>query len=163
LVLALILTGKNTHPHFSQNTDDFDFFDLKGILENLFSSLQIQDFSLKKSDVSIFHPGQQAKVYLDNVHVGMMGQLHPSILKSFDIHQPLFFAECDLQEIWRVVPKEERKMLPLSLYPASERDWTVTVSKEMKYDTIMANIRKSAPSILERSSLVSIYDSEKLG
>lgn len=163
LVAAIILTGKNSHPHFSEKTQDFDFFDLKGIVENLFSSLQITNFSLKNSDISIFHPGQQAKIYLGNVHVGMMGQLHPSILKSVDIDQPLFFAECDLQEIWRVVPRQERKMQPLALYPASERDWTVTVSKESNFEEIMAKIREASPQILERVALVSIYDNEKLG
>ena len=109
------------------------------------------------------HPGQQAKIYLDHVHVGMIGRLHPAFLRSLGIDKPLFFAECDILELWRLLPQEARKMKPLVLYPASERDWTCTCAKNVAFDAIIKKAYESSSSLLEECYLLDIYEHEKLG
>lgn len=161
-VFGILLSGKTDNPHFSCSPSEFDFFDLKGILENLFSGLGLNDFALKKSELSILHPGRQAKIYLSNVHVGMMGELHPAILRSLGIDTRVLFAECDIQELWKL-PRHERKMEPLPLYPSSERDWTVTASKKVSFEELFHLIESAKSPLLEDVSLVTIYESEKLG
>jgi phenylalanyl-tRNA synthetase beta chain len=162
LLFGILLSGQKEIPHFSTSASECDFFDLKGILENLFSTLGLEDFVLQKSDLSILHPGRQAKIYLSNVHVGMIGELHPSILRSLDIEQRVFFAECDIQELWKL-PQQQRKMAPLPHYPSSERDWTITLSKEVKFSELLTVIQSEQSPLLENVSLIALFEHEKLG
>jgi phenylalanyl-tRNA synthetase beta chain len=161
-IFSLLLTGKANLPHFSEPLREGDFFDLKGIIENLFLALRYHGVEVKKSDLSIFHPGRQAKIFVQGLHIGMMGELHPQLLGSLDIQQRVLFAECDFQELMRL-ERKETKMQELPVFPSSERDWTVTVSKSATFGEIKAKIEACKPSILESTKLVAIYENEKLG
>jgi phenylalanyl-tRNA synthetase beta chain len=162
LCVAIMLSGTANQPHFSTKDREVDFFDLKGILENFFSSLGFCDFSLQKSELVIFHPGRQAKVYVSGRHVGMIGEIHPKILRVFDIKQRVFFSECDIQELL-LLERKEKKMTPLAQYPGSDRDWTITLSKSVSFEAFMKKIDEVAPDILESRTLTSIFEHEKLG
>lgn len=162
LVVGMLLTGKVRPAHFSEAAREVDFYDLKGKLETLFHTMQFAHFEVKKSDLPIFHPGRQAKIFVNGVHVGVMGELHPQLLKMVDVPERVLFAECDLQELLNM-PRPFCKMRPLAIFPSSERDWTITVSTKATFDVIMEKIQALKPSILETVSLVSIYKNEKLG
>src|SRR5262249_20461184 len=110
----------------------------------------------------IFHPGRQGKIVVDGVHVGMMGELHPDILQKCDIPQRVLFAECDMQELLNM-PRKSAKMQELSLFPSSDRDWTVTVSTRANFAEIIDEVMLHAPAICEEVSLKTIFQNEKLG
>jgi phenylalanyl-tRNA synthetase beta chain len=162
LLFAILLTGNQRSVHFSEQAKKYDFFDLKGKLEALFTTLGYFGFRLQKSSLPIFHPGRQAKIFLEGVHVGMMGEIHPGQLKAMETNQSVLFAECDLQELLKLKRKKS-KMQPLACYPSSERDWTITLSKRVSFDDIMSKINHTRPLILESCSLVSLFEHEKLG
>jgi len=162
LCFAVMLSGQKNTPHFSEKNREVDFFDLKGILEVFFSSLGFSNFSLEKSTLSIFHPGRQAKIYIAEHHVGMIGELHPKLLRSLGIEQRVYFSECDLQELLQI-PRKEKMMEKLAEYPQSDRDWTITLAKSIPFDMLMKKIDEVRPAILESVSLVSIFEHEKLG
>lgn len=161
-IFAIMLSGKAKRPHFLETGREWDFFDLKGMLEELFFTLGFSEMCVKKSELSMFHPGRQAKVYVGDVHVGVLGEIHPELLAKLDIPQRVLFAECDMQELLNL-PRKERKMQEMAIYPSSERDWTHTVSKQLPIGHILEKIREGRPQILESVSLVSIFQHEKLG
>jgi phenylalanyl-tRNA synthetase beta chain len=162
-LFACLLSGKLDPHHFSDKRKECDFFDLKGILESLFSSLALPGMRLERTNLSIMHPGRQAKIFIKDVNIGMIGQLHPSLLRSQEIEKPLYFAECDINELYKLVSQEDTKMKPLMLYPASERDWTCTCSKEISFDTFTKLIESAHIPLLESTELLGIYENERLG
>jgi phenylalanyl-tRNA synthetase beta chain len=162
-LFACLLSG-SLHPHhYSEKKKEGDFFDLKGVLETLFTSLDLDTMRLEKSALSIFHPERQAKIFIGGAHIGMIGQLHPALLRLQEIDKPLYFAECDIHELYKLRPKGDKKMKPLMLYPASERDWTVTCSKKITYDEFKELIEKANIPLLESFELQGFYENEKLG
>ena len=162
LCFAVMLSGHSAPHHFLVPDSEVNFFDLKGILENLFSSLGFTNFELQKSDLSILHPGRQAKICVQGVHVGMIGELHPELLRSFDISQRAYYAECDMQELLKL-DRKERKMHELAQFPSSERDWTITLNKSVQLDALFAKINEYRPAILEHFALDALFEHEKLG
>jgi len=158
-----ILLCKNREPnHFSQDAKEVDFFDLKGILENLFTSLLIENVQFEKSNISIFHPGRQAKVLSSQLQVGSLGELHPELLRKLDIKERVLFAEFDVADLFSL-PKRSSNMRPLTEYPASDRDWTVTLPEIVTYRDILNAIESIESPVLESVKLVAIFRHEKLG
>jgi phenylalanyl-tRNA synthetase beta chain len=161
-VVGIVLTG-HSQPHaWDQKSRDYDFYDLKGIIENVLREIGIEDFSFKPGTLSIFHSGRQAAIYVGSLEVGSMGEVHPTIQRKLDVPQRILFAELNLQDLFQV-RQLGIKMKPLPIYPSSTRDWTVSLSEEIPIQDVFAMIHKSSSSLLEEVSLVDIYRSEKLG
>jgi len=161
-VFSIMLTGKATNAHFLEKEREWNFYDLKGMLEELFSTLRLPNMRLQPSKATMFHPGRQAKVFVGGQHIGIIGEIHPILLHKLGIEQKVLFAECDMQELMGLERKEV-KMQELSEYPSSDRDWTITVSKKIPFDAIMTKIDEVKPVICESCSLVSLFEHEKLG
>lgn len=162
LCFAVMLAGKTAPHHFSEECREVDFYDLKGVLENLFSTLDFEVPQFQKSSISILHPGRQAKIALGSHQVGVMGELHPALLQQFDCTGRAFYVECDLQELI-MCGRNERVMKPLPLFPSSERDWTVTLPKTLHFEEILAKIYHARPALLEAVSLKALFEHEKFG
>lgn len=150
---AVLLTGKKDPSHWSLKNVDVDFFDLKGILENLF------DATYSPSQHSAFHPGRQADLQMGDLIVGSLGEIHPRLLAKFDIEQPIYYAEINLMHL---LNKKTRhlKMKPLSQFPSSERDWTLPLEAKMPIETIFAIVHAQKSALLEKVELIDLYSPE---
>lgn len=161
-VVGIILSGKSRPYHMDPKPQDYDFYDLKGIVENILGELGISQHEYKNLGLSTFHTGRQASVFIDSLEVGSIGEIHPSILRRLDMPQRLFFGEFNLHDLMKVV-KRQVKMQELPLYPGSERDWTITVNEMIAFSELLSYIRLVTAPLLQNVILLDIYRSEKLG
>jgi phenylalanyl-tRNA synthetase beta chain len=162
VMAGMIVTGKRDPHHFDQKSSPFDFYDLKGIIENLFAGLNIPEPDFRLQQLNAFHPGRQAAIYIDDVDVGTAGEIHPSILRTLDVDQRIYFAEINLHDLFQK-RKADVRMQELPRYPGSERDWTITLDKSVPMGEIFEAIRAVATPLLTKVSLLDIYWNEKLG
>lgn len=161
-VVGIILTGKHA-PHDWQSADrDVDFYDLKGVIENLLAGLNIKDVSFRTNALDTFHSGRRASIFVGSLEVGSLGEIHPSIQRRLDVRQRIYFAECNLNDLLRV-RKFDTKMHDIPLYPSSERDWTITVPEDLAFEDILQAVKATPSVLLEEVKLIAIYRSEKLG
>lgn len=161
-VAGIILTGKRSPQSWDNKTPDYDFYDMKGIVENVLNELGIDDFSFKENNLNIFHTGRQASVYVGSLEVGSLGEVHPAITRRLDVSQRILFAELNLHDLIKV-RKPLGKMKEISLYPSSERDWTITLPENIPIYKVFSAMQNLPSTLLEDVSLLDIYRSEKLG
>ncbi|MFZ0565454.1 MAG: phenylalanine--tRNA ligase subunit beta [Chlamydiales bacterium] len=161
-VVSIILTGKVATPHWQTKPIDVDFFHLKGMVENLLEGLKIEKTQFVFSRHEHFHPGRQASIHINDLEIGIMGAVHPRILKKIGIAQPVFFAEMNIEDLKQAI-KPKIEMTPLPLYPASSRDWTFTLHESYPMEDVFTLIEKRGSELLESVSLLDVYQSENLG
>jgi phenylalanyl-tRNA synthetase beta chain len=89
-VAGIILSGKRAPYHWDPKPEDFDFYDLKGIIENLLASLKIEGVNFEISHLQNFHPGRQAKIKKGEAVLGVMGEVHPEHLAQIDVPKDFF-------------------------------------------------------------------------
>ncbi len=134
-----------------------DFFDLKGIIEAIFEKLQLTNVSyVKESEISYMHPGRCAKVFVNNELVGYFGDVHPLVLKNYEIGVSALFAELNFDKIVELA-KLSRKFEELPKYPASKRDIAMLVKEDVSVAEIEQAIREKAGKNLEDLQLFDIY------
>lgn len=160
--VGIVLSGKKTPHHWDEKPHDSDFYDLKGIVENFISELGIANAVFKKSDFKSFHTGRQASIFVGELEIGSIGEIHPTILRRLDVTQRIIYAEFSLQDLMKV-RTITKQMKPLPKYPCSKRDLTVTLKEKVTNQEIIDLIKSIASPLLEDVSLVDIYRSEKLG
>jgi len=159
---AIVLSGKSAPHHWDEKAKDSDFYDLKGIVENVLNELRIADISFRPNQLQVFHSGRQASIFAGELEIGSLGEVHPTVLRRLDVPQRILFAEINLHDLYKVKAPES-KMHPLPIYPGSERDWTITLKEEIPLADILKAIHTIPSKTLENVSLLDIYRSDKLG
>ncbi len=162
LMAAIILTGNDVPHHFDSAPSTWDFFDLKGIVENLCEHQHLPELKFLPCHHAIFHPFRQALVSVNGETVGILGELHPEILRSHGIKQNVLFAEINLSDL-HPMKKHLLQIKELPSFPGTERDWTITISDRMPIATLVEAIKSSASPLLCHFLLLGIYKGEQLG
>lgn len=141
---------------------DIDFFDIKGILEASFESLNLRGISYKQiSDCPSLHPGRSVALYVGENRIGIFGEVHPSVLENFGIDIPCYVAEIDILGMFECVD-DNIKYKPLPKFPALERDIAVLVDKETKVGDLEATMVKASGALLENIKLFDVYEGERI-
>lgn len=158
-VAGIVLTGRSDPYHWDPKPRETDFFDLKGIIENLLSEIPI---TTPPSHLHYFHPGRQAYLLINETIIGAFGEIHPQYTESLGISQRVYFAELHLDLLQSLLPNPNA-ISTLPLFPGSERDWTLTISDSLPVGQLLRIIHKQAPPILEQVFLLDLYKSEQIG
>ena len=159
---AVVLQGKSAPYHFDPKQRSIDFFDMKGIIEDLLERLKIPDAQCIASHLHSFHPFRQAKIKILDSEIGVLGEIHPEELLKLGIKEPVYFAQIDLLSLMRLLPKGWHSSKPPT-FPGSQRDWTLTVKSAMPMHELFEAIRHVSSPFLEDVTLLDIYQSDKLG
>jgi phenylalanyl-tRNA synthetase beta chain len=155
-VAAIILSGDKTPYHWETKHSKIDFFDLKGMIENLLSGLKISSFMFQLSHYPDLHPGRQATLLVGNIEAGILGEVHPSTLEQIGLTHRVYYAEINLQDLVSFIPTELH-MKPLPLFPPSTRDVTLSLPAQTAVGELLNTIAHSAPPLLEEAFILDIY------
>ena len=154
--LGLVLTGNHKPNHWEIKPREFDFYDLKGVLESLFASLLIKEVSFKNSNFKTFHPKRQTSLSIHDKVFGVLGELHPALSQKLNLRGRLLFAELDLHVLEKHHPPFPQYK-PLPLFPGSESDWTVTMKRTTDLKALFNALENLENPLLKQTELLSIY------
>ncbi len=140
-----------------------DFFSIKGELEGIFSALRIQktSYDATKNNPS-YHPGRCAKVSVDGVEVGYIGQIHPLVAENYDMNSPVYCAEIDL-EVLMGMQLPEPTYTPLPKYPTVTRDLAIVCDEAVTVAQAASVIESAAGKLLQNVALFDIYRGANIG
>ena len=133
------------------------FFTLKGQLEAVFAGLRLQKASYvaDKTNPS-YHPGRCAKVSVGGVEVGVIGQVHPAVAKTYGIEAEVYCAEVSFTKLMDLqLPPVT--YVPLPKYPTVSRDLSVLCDEAVTIAEAEAVITASAGKLLRGVKLFDIY------
>lgn len=139
-----------------------DFFDIKGILEASFDSLNMKGVSFRQvTDVPSFHPGRTAELLVNDKRIGLVGEIHPDVLANFEIDTPCYVAEIDIMGMFETVDADV-KFTQLPKFPAAERDIAVLVDKDVAVGDLEATIIKASGTLLDNVKLFDVYEGDRI-
>lgn len=135
----------------------YDFYDLKGIIENLLSVLKIDDVEFVTcTDNTTFHPGRCAKIEKSGKTIGVFGEVHPYVAENFGIDCKAYAAELDFNTLYELY-SEDVKYKQLPKYPAVTRDMAMLLDDGINVYEIEKIIKKCSGNILEGYKLFDVY------
>ncbi len=142
--------------------DDKDFFDMKGVVENLLETLSIHDYDVAAvKDNATFHPGRCATVTLGDVELGIFGQIHPTVCGNYGVKKPMYVAKFNMEALFAVeVPEKAYKHLPK--FPASTRDLALLCDDALPVLTLEKAIKAACGKIYENVALFDVYKGSQI-
>ena len=133
------------------------FFTLKGELEAIFKGLRIKKatYTAVKDNPS-YHPGRCAKVTIDGVDVGYIGQVHPLVAQNYDIDGDVYCAEINFTKLFDL-QLPDATYTPLPKYPSVNRDLSFLCDEAVTVADVTEVITGSAGKLLRDVKLFDIY------
>ena len=161
-VISGIFGGLTIKRNWTDSGKNLSWFEAKGKMEKVFKKLNINIFwknSTLVEDGNFLHPYRTAELYLmNNVKLGVFGQIHPVFAKDNNISSELFLFEMDLENF-----KEEfqNQMLslyrPYSLYPKITKDLSFIVNRNISFSQIKKTIIRHGTNFLNNVTLLDEY------
>ncbi|MCB9437427.1 MAG: phenylalanine--tRNA ligase subunit beta [Anaerolineales bacterium] len=161
--LGILITGpRHTGWMGETDSDNVDFYDLKGILETLLDGLHIpaRATTYRATEHNSFHPGRVAMLKINDEPVGVFGQVHPLVCDAFglglDLQKPVLAAELDLDRVLAYT-SETFALQHIPLHPPVYRDVAVVVDEDRTAAEIADLIWQSGGELLREVRLFDVY------
>jgi phenylalanyl-tRNA synthetase beta chain len=125
-----------TGPH--QSARALDFYDLKGVVEQLVGRFQAKSvyFDSFPSDAGItppwLHPYRSARVVVDGSTVGWFGQLHPRVAAERKIKDTVLVAELYADRLYRQ-PLARPAVRDISRFQPVRRDFSLVLPQQTQW------------------------------
>jgi phenylalanyl-tRNA synthetase beta chain len=139
-----------------------DVYDATAVLEALMQELRVEKWWLEPSAHASFHPGRQANVMIDDIVIGMIGEVAVDVVDAFGAAGPVVACDLDVAALL-AAPRADRLAQPVSRFPGATIDLAFVVDKTIAAADIESTIRRATGELLEDLELFDIFRSDALG
>ena len=154
--LGIILAGENNKTLWNPKPVPYDFYDLKGIVEEIFTQLKFNNYMIKRSEQSQYHPGRSVDIFVGRELIGSFGEIHPDVLENFDLGKTsVLVGEFNIDLIQKYIGKKI-KYQGIVKYPAVPRDFAFVMREDILVGDVLKTIQKVDKKI-EKVELFDIY------
>jgi len=154
-MLSALALGPRLPEQWGAPAAAVDFYDLKGVLEALFSLGGAgAEFQFEPASLSCLHPGRSARIVRSGVEIGFLGELHPGLMRDLDLtYAPILF-EVDFGATFVAKLAQFRET---SRYPLIRRDISFTVPEGVAFRRIGERVSVAAASLLQELRIFDVY------
>ena len=161
--LALWVTGKRVQGSWAHPDEDSSFVELKAYVQNILRRLGVQPGTIVTEagqnnifDKSLVLKNRGGKVMAE------MGIFNHKLLKTFDLQQPVYYADLDWQALMKAIRKNTLTFTDISKYPAVSRDLALLVDNNVEFAQIEHVAKQTEKKLLRRVELFDVYQGKNL-
>jgi phenylalanyl-tRNA synthetase beta chain len=158
--IAGVISGLWENHPWQHEKKGTDFYVLKGIVEGLLLKLGLAELSFEAVQAAGFHPGRTAKIKSQGHEIGVLGQMHPQLEKTYDIKESYAF-EISLDKLLTLLPADIM-YVSLPKYPGIQRDLAVVVDQATEAGMLEQLIKKKGQPLLKSVQLFDLYEGERI-
>jgi phenylalanyl-tRNA synthetase beta chain len=161
-ILCGIISGRRAESTWLGGDGNYEFYDVKGIIESALRGLNVE-VSFEKSEDKGLHPTRQATVVAEidgkKSTLGVIGELHPKVADNFEISETVCLFEIDVASLLPFTTAH-KMYRPVPRFPASTRDLALVVDANITHRRILDII--SNFSLVSEVKLFDVYAGKQL-
>ena len=157
-VLTAAVLGPYELTPWKPRGKEYDFYDLKGALDNLCSHFGLQVGFPANANRSYLLAEKSANCYVDANELGYMGQLSPD---KTEIAEKVFVWELDLQKLEKSLPPRPH-FQNIAKFPETYRDISILVDRQVTSQKASDLILKAGQPLLKRVELYDHFEGKKI-
>jgi phenylalanyl-tRNA synthetase beta chain len=139
-----------------------DFYALRGLLEAVLRVARV-DWRAEPLPQPFLHPGRAAAVLAaDGRELGWIGELHPAVVRAWDLDGPVGAFEIDFGTVAQLAP-QAHSYSDVTTFPGVLQDIAVVVPEEVSAAEVEAAVRAGGGDLLDRLAIFDLYRGEQVG
>ncbi|AIK96493.1 phenylalanine--tRNA ligase subunit beta [Candidatus Odyssella acanthamoebae] len=162
-LMATGLRSHHTHErHWQSQPRVVDAFDAKADALAVLSATGLSgtSYQIEQGAVSYYHPGRSGTIRQGNRILGYFGEIHPRVLKQFDIDFPAVGFEVFVDLLPDI--KLKKSIAAFSNLQSVTRDFAFVVDQDLPADKIVSTILKTDKQLITNVSVFDVYTGEKM-
>lgn len=158
--VAGLITGLRDPEGWNQQKEAADFYDVKGIVENLLEQLNISGVTYDGREAeSFYHPGKSCNIRLNGEIIGSAGEIHPTVQENFGFDKPLYYFELNFEKLVNSC-KDELTVHAPPRFPDTFRDIAMILDEETPAVEILNCVNALKEKEIEGAEIFDLYMGE---
>ena len=155
--VAGLMHGNAYAEQWNEVRRELDFYDVKGVLENLFDG---ESFQFAPATAAWLHPGQSATVRRDGREIGVIGAVHPQVAQILGFKgKTLWVFEIEAEAF---APAALARFAPIARFPGVRRDLALIVDAHVPAQDLMSCIQETLGATCREVFCFDLYAGEAL-
>ena len=156
-----LLMGRREPKGWSQNPAQVDFYDAKGIVEELLAGLSIGNYFVEAGEHYALHPGKTAVFKKGRDVLITVGEVHPAVSEALGIKKKIYVFEADVETLQKFAAKKF-SLESLPKYPSISRDLAILVDHDTAAGDVEKVIVKNGGKFFKGVTLFDVYTGERI-
>ncbi len=160
--IGCLAVGSLRGPGWRADALPADFFALKGTLQALSGQLGAE-LAVEPTDEPFLQPGRAAKVILGGQECGWLGEIHPLVLRAWEVEGPAAGFEIDLAELIAASSAGREHYRDVTTHPAISQDLAVVVGEDVSAARVRDAVEAGGGELLNSARVFDLYTGEQVG
>ncbi len=161
-ILAALITGMRSRQTWYQNPQKFDFFDIKGVAENILEALGIPEPEFSSTAPREgFDPHEYARIFSSDTEIGALGKAAKHALEGYQLERDAYILELYIDALLPLVTWI-KKFTPLAKYPVVRRDISIIVSRSLESAKLVRIIKRMGKGLIESVEIFDVYQGKQI-
>ena len=156
-MIAGIAAGSRLPEQWGDTRNQGDFYDLKADVDAVLALNGNAHLYRPGTTLTCLHPGRSAQIVRDGSVIGQLGELHPALVRDFDLTYPLLVFELDYLAATQNAPVW---LAPICSLPQIRRDISFTVAVDKTFSHIAERVSVAASTRLHELRVFDIYSGD---
>ena len=163
LFLGGLLVGSRKEQSWHGPAIPLDFYDLKGVIEDLLLGLRISEATYSVENTPAYYDQRvSARISVDGRTLGWLGRITGPVAAAFGLREAPFVFELDLAALLDV-QKGIPRFAPLPRYPSVERDIALVLDRNVAAGEVIGFMNGLGQEFLTRITLFDVYEGPQVG
>jgi len=161
-IAAGLIIGDVQEIFWGEKSREIDFYDLKGLLNNIFDNLDLHDLEYAESIDPYYQSGLAADVIYKGTKIASLGKLDPKVALKFGVERITYTFEI---MIGRILKQHARKLpvfKDIPKFPPVLRDLSFIISKQYNLSEIETAIKKTNQKLIKKVVLFDEYKGKNI-
>ena len=161
LKMAGLMMGRRNDVNWSTDNAVIDFYDAKGMVEELLDILRIGRYQVEAGEYTAMHPGKTALFKKGKEVIAAVGELHPKVAENLGITKKAYIFEMDVLTLMKYTANKT-SYTALPKYPAISRDLAMLVDATVNAAEIERVIAQNGGQYFKGVTLFDIYTGKQI-
>ena len=160
--LVAYLTGRQASSNWTEKLKRAEFFELKGIAENLLLKIGVSPLASKTKPTKNAALSYGLDLFSGKLNLGSIGLVNQKNLKAFGVKEAVFYLELSWENIVKVLSTKKVKYKPVPKFPGTRRDLALVVDQKVDFQDIRNVALQAERNLLKEVSIFDVYQGKGL-
>ena len=161
-VLAVLITGMGSTQEWYQKAREADFFDIKGVTENILEELGIKKTEFKRNNPKEeFDPNEYARIFSSGFEIGAIGKVAKEVMEGYGLEKKAYIVEIYIETILPLI-SWAIQFKPLAKFPSVRRDISIILNRSIETAMLINIVKDIGKDLVESVNIFDIYQGKQI-
>ncbi|MBW2005980.1 MAG: phenylalanine--tRNA ligase subunit beta, partial [Deltaproteobacteria bacterium] len=161
-VLAVLITGMGSTQEWYQKAREADFFDIKGVAENILKKFGIEKTEFKRNNPKEeFDPNEYARIFSSGFEIGAIGKVAKEVMEGYGLEKKAYIVEIYIETLLPLI-SWAIQFKPLAKFPSVRRDISIILNRSVESAMLISIVKEIGKDLVESVDIFDVYQSKQI-